>query len=385
MRGPSMRGKLSVYMSELAGTALMLFCGVAAVAFMWGAGSPVPEISNPALRRLVTGLLFAGGATAVVYSPLGQRSGAHINPAITLAFWALGKIGTGDAVAYVVAQFAGATLGVAAAAAAWPDLVRSVQFAVTTPGDGWRWTGAFLAEAIATFLLALTIFVCINKPRLAARTGLIAGALVALLVMIEAPVSGTSLNPARSFAPALFVPIFRDQWLYFVAPPLGALIAARIFRDRWGGSTVCAKLYHTAKYPCPFAACGYRLAQAGEVIIREGDAGNEAYLVERGRLEVRRRGAGGEQLSIATLGPGDWVGEMSLLLDEPRSATVVAVSDAQLRRITPQSFARVLAEDPERTQELLRQLARRVREANARMAQDHLTTRENAWRGTRGV
>ena len=385
MRGPSMRGKLSIYACELAGTALMLFFGVAAVAFMWGAGSPVPEIPNPTLRRLVTGLLFAGGATAVVYSQLGQRSGAHINPAITLAFWALGKIGTRDAVAYVMAQFAGATLGVAAAAAAWPDLVRSVQFAVTIPGDGWRWTGAFLAEAIATFLLALTIFVCINKPRLAARTGLIAGLLVALLVMIEAPVSGTSLNPARSFAPALFVPIFRDQWLYFVAPPLGALIAARMFRDRWGGSTVCAKLYHTAKYPCPFAACGYRLAQAGEVIIREGDLGNEAYLLERGRLDVRRRGAAGEEVSIAALGPGDWVGEMSLLLDEARSATVVAVTDAQLRRITPQSFARVLAEDPERTQELLRQLARRVREANARMAQDHLTTRENAWRGTRGV
>jgi CRP-like cAMP-binding protein len=120
------------------------------------------------------------------------------------------------------------------------------------------------------------------------------------------------------------------------------------------------------------------------VIIREGDVGSEAYLVERGGLDVRRRGSGGE-VSIATLGPGDWVGEMSLLLDEARSATVVAVSDAQLRRITPQSFARVLAEDPERTQELLRQLARRVREANARLAQDHATTRENAWQGPRGV
>ena len=368
MRGPSMRGKLSIYGCELAGTALMLFFGVAAVAFMWGAGSPVPEISNPTLRRLVTGLLFAGGATAVVYSPLGQRSGAHINPAITLAFWSLGKIGTRDAVAYAIAQFAGAIVGVAAVTAAWPDLVRSVQFAATTPGEGWRWTGAFIAEAVITFLLAFTIFVCINKPRLASRTGLIAGALVALLVMIEAPVSGTSLNPARSFAPALFVPIVRDQWLYFVAPALGALIAARMFRERWGDSTVCAKLYHTAKYPCPFASCGYRLAHAGEVIMHEGETGEDAYLVERGRLDVRRRAAGGEMVSIATLGPGDWVGEMSLLLDEARSATVVASGDTQLRRITRQSFARLLAEDPERTQELLRQLARRVREANTRMA-----------------
>jgi aquaporin Z len=374
MRGPTMRGKLSVYACELAGTALMLFWGVTAVAFMWGAGSPVPEIPNAALRRLVTGLLFAGGATAVVYSPLGQRSGAHINPAITLAFWALGKIGARDLVAYVLAQFAGATLGVAAAAAAWPALMRSVQFAATTPGEGWRWAGAFVTEAIATFLLAFTIFVCINKPRLAARTGLIAGSLVALLVMIAAPVSGTSLNPARSFAPALFVPIVADQWIYFVAPPLGALIAAWVFRDRWGESTVCARLYHTAKYPCPFATCGYRLLRPGDVLIREGEIGTEAYLVERGRLDVRRRGATGDEVSIATLGPGDWVGEMSLLLDEARSATVVATSDAQLRRITRQSFTRLLADDPERTQELLRQLAGRVREANARMASFDLST-----------
>jgi aquaporin Z len=374
-----MRGKLAVYACELAGTALMLFVGVAAVAFLWGTGSPVPEIANPMWRRLVTGLLFAGGATAVVYSPLGQRSGAHLNPAITLAFWSLGTIGVHDAAAYVIAQFVGAILGVAAAAAAWPDLVRSVQFAVTVPGEGWRWTGAFVAETIVTFLLAFTIFVCINKPRFAARTGVIAGSLVALLVTIEAPVSGTSLNPARSLAPALFVPIVRDQWVYLVAPALGALVAARMFRDRWGGSTVCAKLYHTPAYPCPFAGCGYRLARAGEVILREGDAGAEAYLVERGRLDVRRDG-----VSIATLGRGDWVGEMSLLLDEPRSATVVALGDTQLRRITRESFARVLAEDPQHTHELLRQLARRVREANLRLTHERPAALENASPAPRG-
>jgi aquaporin Z len=363
-----MRGKLSLYACELAGTALMLFFGVTAVALMWGTGSPVPPMTNLTLRRLVTGLLFAGGATAVVYSPLGQKSGAHINPAITLAFWHLGKIGTPDALAYIAAQFAGAIIGVAAAAWAWGDLVQSVQYAVTTPGEGWRWIGAFLAEAISTFLLAFTIFICINKPKIAARTGVIAGALVALLVTIEAPISGTSLNPARSFAPALFVPVFRDQWIYFAAPVLGAILAAVIVRDRWGASTVCAKLYHTPKYPCPFETCGYRLVRTGEVVMREGEIGDEAYLIERGRLDVRRRSAAGEDVSIATLGPGDWVGEMSLLLDEARSASIVALTDAQLRRVTKSTFARVLAEDPERTQELLRQLARRVREANARMA-----------------
>jgi aquaporin Z len=362
-----MRRNLSLYACELAGTALMLFWGVSAVAVMWGSGSPVPPITDLALRRLVTGLLFAGGATAVVYSPLGQKSGAHINPAITLAFWRLGKIGPSDALAYIAAQFLGAIVGVGAAALAWGDLVQSVQYAATAPGEGWRWIGAFLAEAVSTFLLAFTIFICINKPRVASRTGLIAGALVALLVTIEAPISGTSLNPARSLAPALFVPVFQDQWIYFVAPTLGALLAATIVRERWGETTVCAKLYHTPKYPCPFDTCGYRLVRAGGVVMREGEIGDEAYLIERGRLDIRRSAAG-EEVSIATLGPGDWVGEMSLLLDEARSATVVALTDAQLRRVTKQTFGRVLAEDPERTGELLRQLARRVREANARIA-----------------
>jgi hypothetical protein len=92
-----MRRNLSIYACELAGTAFMLFWGVSAVALMWGSGSPPPIVPVPALRPLITGLLFAGGATAVVYSPFGKRSGAHINPAVTLAFWRLGKIPTRDA------------------------------------------------------------------------------------------------------------------------------------------------------------------------------------------------------------------------------------------------------------------------------------------------
>lgn len=88
-----------------------------------------------------------------------------------------------------------------------------------------------------------------------------------------------------------------------------------------------------------------------------------AYLVERGELRVTRDG-----LTLAELGPGAWVGEMSLLLDEPRSATVTALTGVQLRRITKESFGRLLAEDPARTQELLRQLAARVRESNRQLA-----------------
>jgi aquaporin Z len=357
-----MQRRLLVYACEFAGTAVMLFVGVAAVALMWGAGSPIPAVENAALRRFLTGLLFAGGATAVVYSPLGQISGAHINPAVTLAFWWLGKVPGRDVLPYIAAQTAGAFAGVALAALAFGDLARSVQLAATVPGEGWTWAGALAAESASTFALVFLIFVCVNKPALAARTGLIAGALVVLLVTIEAPISGTSVNPARSLAPAALFPVFRDQWLYIVGPIAGGWLAAVAYRREWGQSTVCAKLYHTAKYPCPFD-CGYRLVHAGEVVMAEGERGDEAYLVERGQLRVTR-----DRALLAELGPGAWVGEMSLLLDEPRSATVTAVTDVQLRRVTKDSFARLLSADPERTQELLRQLARRVKESSAQLA-----------------
>ncbi|MEX2272098.1 MAG: aquaporin [Vicinamibacterales bacterium] len=358
-----MRGRTLIYACEFAGTAVMLFLGVSAVTAMWGAGSRVPVIEPPALRRFITGLLFAGGATFVVYSPLGQRSGGHINPAVTLAFWRLGKFPGRDVLPYIVAQLTGAVAGVALAALVWGDIARSVQLALTAPGEGWTWMGALAAETAATFALVFLIFVCVNKPALAARTGIIAGTLVVALVTIEAPISGTSVNPARSLAPALLVPALRDQWIYIAGPVAGALLAAAAYRRQWGRTTVCAKLYHTAAYPCPFETCGYRLARAGEVVMREGETGTEAYLVERGRLRVTREAA-----VLAELGPGSWVGEMSLLLDEPRSATVTAMTDVQLRRITKASFGRLLVEDPARTQELLRQLAARVRESNRQLA-----------------
>ena len=358
----TVRDAIVLYACECAGTAVMLFLGVSAIALMWAPGSFVPAIEPPVLRRFITGLLFAAGATAVVYSRLGQKSGGHLNPAVTLAFWRLGRFPAKHVIPYMLAQVLGALAGVGLALAASGDLVRSVRFGATAPGTGWTWMAALPAEVACTFALTFLIFVSVNKPALAGRTGLLAGGLVAVMVALVAPVSGTSVNPARSAAPALFVPLVRDQWLYVVGPIAGAWLAAVAYRQRWGGRTVCAKLYHTAQYPCPFDTCGYRLLEPGQTLMTEGERGDEAYLLERGVLRVTREG-----VLLAELQEGEWVGEMSLLLDEPRSATVTAATSAQLRRVTRDSFGRLLAEDPARTQELLRQLARRVREANNRV------------------
>ena len=364
----SLRRHFAEYLCEYLGTAIMMTIGVGAVALFWGRASPMPDmIPSPRLRLFCTGLLFAGGGTLVVYSRLGQRSGAHLNPAVTLAFWRLGKIEGRDAIAYTVAQFLGAVTGVLLVVVAASETVRSIQMGATMPGEGVSPFGAFGAETVMTFALVLLILVCVNAPRLAPRTGLFAGALVVFLVATAAPISGTSLNPARSAAPALVAAAFEHQWIYLVAPPLGALLAVIVFRRVWQEQRpLCGKLYHTERYPCIFQDCGYQLIRAGETLIREEDAADKAYVIDRGEFEVRK-GTGSGEIVLAKLGPHDWVGEMALLLGEPRSATVVALTDGQVRAITRENFTHVIAEHPETSLKVMRQLARRLAEIDDRL------------------
>ena len=362
---------LPEYACEFFGTALMMAIGVGAITLMWSTGSPMRElIPSEGLRRLLTGLLFAGGATLVVLSPIGQRSGGHLNPAVTLAFWWKGQITMPDAVAYVVAQVLGAIVGVAVVAASASSAARSVQFGLTAPGDGFSVPLVFAAEMLMAFLLVFVILFCVNNQRFAPRTPYLAGLLVAFLVFVEAPVSGTSLNPARSIAPALLMNTYEHQWLYWIAPLLGALAAVQVFvtlvakADQAG----CAKLYHTERYRCIFLHCGYHNVSAGTVVMRQGEAATAAYVIERGELEVRMQTAAGYEVVLANLYPGDWVGEMALLLELPRSATVVAARDSELRMVTSQNLAHVIAEHPLETARLLKQVAERLHEANERLA-----------------
>lgn len=136
----------------------------------------------------------------------------------------------------------------------------------------------------------------------------------------------------------------------------------------FGRVPLCVKLYHTQKHRCIFPDCGYDLVAAGQTVMHEGERGDTAYVVDRGRLQVRTARPDGGDAVVAELGPGEWVGEMSLLLDKPRSATVVALTGAQLRPFTRESFGRILVEDPDRAQALMRQLAAGPRDANRRLA-----------------
>jgi hypothetical protein len=199
---------------------------------------------------------------------------------------------------------------------------------------------------VTTFLLMFLILYCVGNSRIAARTPYFAGAFVALLVFLEAPISGTSLNPARSFAPAFWTQSFQFEWIYWIAPVLGALAAVPSFgflfpeKDKGG----CAKLFHTEHYRCIFPNCGYTRVAAGAVLLKEGEQADRVYVLERGELEVRKRGPNGTEQVLGRLVPGDWVGERSLLLKVPRSASVVAVRDSQLRTVTSANLAHVIQE-----------------------------------------
>jgi aquaporin Z len=221
-------------------------------------GSPLnAALGNEHLRRALVGVAMGLTAIALIYSPWGKRSGAHMNPAVTLTFLRLGKVARVDALFYVIAQFAGGLAGVllaiALAGAAFTE--PPVAFIATRPGAAGAGV-AFFAEAVISFGLMLMVLVFTGRPRLAPFTGLAAGVLVATYIAVEAPLSGMSMNPARSFAAAAPARLWSDLWLYFSAPLLGMLAAAELVTRTLGRERVrCAKLQHAQDQRC--IHCGY--------------------------------------------------------------------------------------------------------------------------------
>ncbi|HVZ35137.1 MAG TPA: aquaporin [Polyangiaceae bacterium] len=235
----------------------MIAAGVCATLLDWP-GSPLHRaISDPALRRVIGGVAMGVTAAALIYSPWGQRSGAHMNPAVTLTFLRLGKIHRDDALAFVLAQFGGGTVGVLIVAALLGSSFTSppVRYAATVPGSGGV-ALAFAAELIISAVLMLVVLIVSNTPRVARYTGIAAGTLVATYIAVEAPLSGMSMNPARSFASAAPGAIWQDFWIYCTAPVLGMLAGAQLFLlVRGAKGAACAKLMHPADQRC--IHCGH--------------------------------------------------------------------------------------------------------------------------------
>jgi aquaporin Z len=238
--------------------AFMLVACVGGVLLDHPAAAAVRAIPDPFARRALFGLAMGVTAIAIIYSPIGKRSGAHINPSVTLAFLRLGKVKPCDAAFYVAAQLAGATAGVLLARAALGAQLAdpAVHFVTTRPGASGLLV-AFVAEAAISFVL-MAVVLAVSGSRHAAWTGVCAGTLVVLYVTFEAPLSGMSMNPARSLGSAIVAGEPQALWIYFVAPPLGMLAAATVMRRR--ATRACAKLHHAPDVPCIF--CGQGMSSA---------------------------------------------------------------------------------------------------------------------------
>lgn len=211
-------------------------------------------VSNNIARRALMGVAMGATAIAIVMSPWGKRSGGHFNPAITLTFYRLGKVEFWDLWFYVIAQFLGAISGVAVARFALRDALadHAVRYAVTVPG-GYGSTVAFVAEMVISFILMITVLFATNSKRLAPYTAYLVGALISIYYTFEAPLSGMSTNPARTFGSALHADCWHALWIYFIAPSLGMLAAAELFlRARGGAAPYCAKLHHANNEGCIF-------------------------------------------------------------------------------------------------------------------------------------
>jgi aquaporin Z len=251
----ALRGHWPEYLMEAAGLGAFMVSACVFGTLLEHPASPLRHaIQEPWLRRVLMGLAMGSTAVAIVYSPWGQQSGAHLNPSVTLAFFRLGRVPAWDAVFYATAQFAGGALGVAVASLALGAALGdpAVNYVATVPGR-YGVAAAAAAELAISFVLMFTVLNVASRPQLAKRTGLVAGALVALYIAVEAPVSGMSMNPARSLASALPAGQWAALAVYFVAPPLGMLLAAEAFRTltapRHG---YCAKLHHANKHRCIF-------------------------------------------------------------------------------------------------------------------------------------
>ena len=220
---------------------------------LWHPDSPVASaVTSPLARRAMMGVLMGLTLIAIVHSPWGRRSGAQMNPVLTLTFFRLGRSAARDAAAYTVAQFAGGALGVLVAglflgrALAAPG----VMYVVTEPGMSGV-VVAFVAEAVISALMMTMVLRTTSSARWKRYTGVLAGLLVAAYITIEAPLSGMSMNPARTVASAIAAHHWTAAWIYFVAPLAGMMAAAELFvRSRGTGDVPCGKLMHAE--PCLF-------------------------------------------------------------------------------------------------------------------------------------
>jgi aquaporin Z len=235
---------------EFIGTAFQLFVGFSIVAVLESGHSAASGALPAWLRLVLIGISFGLLAAGVALSPLGRRSGAHLNPAVTLGFLLRGHTPARDAFGYAMAQVAGAVVAAAAFAAVWPGWAASVSFARTAPQPGLPGWAAATIEAGLTCALLLTVFLMVSSARTARWTPAAVTGVLAALIWAGASHTGASMNPARTVGPDLVSGLWPAVWVYLVGPPAGAAAAVALFRlVGRGRQTLTGKLFHDPQYP----------------------------------------------------------------------------------------------------------------------------------------
>jgi aquaporin Z len=187
-------------------------------------------IQDPFFKRFLIGLAMGLTAVALIESGWGKKSGAHMNPSVTLAQLQLGRLAKEDAYWYILFQTIGATIPMVFGRLFFNNYLAypAVDYIVTKPGPQGIWV-AFIAEAGISFLLLITLLV-VSNSKLNKFTSLAAGGLVCAFITLEAPLSGMSINPARSFGSAIAAQEWDSFWIYIMAPIGGMQIAAYVFQ-----------------------------------------------------------------------------------------------------------------------------------------------------------
>jgi MIP family channel proteins len=204
--------------AEAIGTFILVFAGTGAVM--------VNQISEGAVTHLGISFVFGAVVAALIYT-LGHISGAHFNPAVTLAFWVSGFFPRKHVIAYILAQSFGA---IAASALLLLSLGNVAQLGATLPLND-NWLQSFILEAVLTFILMFVILGSgLDRRAPIGFAGVAIGLTVGLEAAFMGPITGASMNPVRSLGPALVGGIWQHHWLYWIAPILGAQIAVWVYR-----------------------------------------------------------------------------------------------------------------------------------------------------------
>ncbi len=216
------------WIAEFVGTFVLVFFGCGAVV--------VNDLYGAALGHVGIALVFGLTVMAVIYA-VGNVSGAHINPAVTLGFYFAGRFARAQLLPYITSQFGGALL---AGLCLWLLFPPHETLGSTLPADTW-WR-AFVLEVILSFVLMWVILnVSTGHMEKGIMAGVAVGATVAVEALVGGPVSGASMNPARSLAPALLSGHWDSLWLYLSAPVLGTFFAHPLCRLIQGEDCCCAK------------------------------------------------------------------------------------------------------------------------------------------------